>query len=457
VAQCDDILPLPEVFYCVGRSGGQYFFEAKGGRWISVDERSIRRHLKERGFPDHHLPSEPLSKLERVLNQIQLEQNVDYAAPLAGYRAGRYQINSRPILVTDSPKLIQPVAGEWPILRDIFQMFVDPIHDQRPYFFGWLKQQQATLRAGQWQPGQALVIAGPVDTGKSLVQLIITDISGGRSANCFAFMTDRTSFNSDLFRAEHLTIEDNAESADIRTRRHFGAVLKQFCVNQNQNCHGKHQVALTLTPFWRLSISVNDDPERLLVLPPIDPDIADKIILLKVHWRPMPMPTASPDEKAIFWKAIQAELPAFVHFLLGYEIPVELRSPRFGITHFHHPELLAALNELSPETRLLGLIDQVIFGPSLLDHWNFPGAVRPDWTGTASELTGVLTSDGKMGYEARRLLPSSNACGNYLRRLANQWPDRVIRGPQRNGIQIWLIRRQQQPATGGASVLSVTN
>jgi hypothetical protein len=257
--------------------------------------------------------------LDQVLNRIQLAQNVDYAAPLAGYSAGYHEINRRPILVTESPTLIEPEEGEWPILRDIFEMFVDRDYDQRPYFFGWLGQYVRALRSGQWQPGQALVIAGPIESGKSLVQSIITEIFGGRSAKSFPFMSDRTSFNSDLFRAEHLVIEDNAESTDVRTRRHFGAALKQFCVNRDQHCHGKHQVALTLTPFWRQSISVNDDPERLLVLPPIDPDIADKIMLLRVRRRPMPMPAATSDEKQRFWGIIKAELPAFL-------FPAQLRD-----------------------------------------------------------------------------------------------------------------------------------
>src|SRR5207248_6855214 len=132
-----------------------------------------------------------------------------------------------------------------------------------------------------------------------------------------------TAFNADLFAAGHLMIEDVAESTDIRKRRAFGANIKAFAVNQEQHCHGKNQQALTLTPRWRVSITLNDEPERLLVLPPIDEDIHDKITLLNVTKRDMPMPTNSAAEVHGFWNVILAELPAFVHYLVEWEISKE--------------------------------------------------------------------------------------------------------------------------------------
>ena len=105
-----------------------------------------------------------------------------------------------------------------------------------------------------------------------------------------------------MFRAEHLVVEDNAASTDIRTRRNFGAFLKTITVNDDQPCFGKGREAVNLTPFWRLSISVNDEPENLMVLPPIDESIEDKLILLKAYSTPMPMPTETLEERHRFWK-----------------------------------------------------------------------------------------------------------------------------------------------------------
>ena len=51
----------------------------------------------------------------------------------------------------------------------------------------------------------------------------------------------------------------------------------------------------------------------------------------------------------MFWQRLIDELPAFLDFLLQWEIPRELISERFGIRHFHHREILQAIDNLAPE------------------------------------------------------------------------------------------------------------
>jgi hypothetical protein len=213
-------------------------------------------------------------------------------------------------------------------------------------------------------------------------------------------------------------IEDVAESTNISKRRHLGAMIKAFAVNRDQHCHGKHQQALTLTPAWRVTISLNDEPERLLVLPPVDEDIADKLMLLRVTRREMPMATETPDEMQTFWNALKTELPAFQHYLENWTVPESLRSPRFGIIHYHHPDILAALESLSPEHQLLEVIDKELF--------DYSYAERKAWTGLAAELHTRLTCDAsKCRRIATALLHSPVSCGAFLSRLSNKRPDRV--------------------------------
>lgn len=410
-------LPPPEVYY-QGRSK-DYFIQNDRGLWITINEGSAKRHLKAQGYTSEVAQGDALSPLDGCLTDIQLKQDVHYAASLAGYHSGVYEISHRRILVTDSPRLIEAKEGEWPLLSEIFEgMFNDPAHDQRPYLFGWLKTGVATLKKGKWQPGQVLAMAGPIRSAKSLCQALITVILGGRSAHPYQFMTGASSFNADLFAAEHLMIEDVAESTDIRKRRTFGAQIKAFSVNRDQHCHGKNQQALTLTPLWRVTISLNDEPERLLVLPPVDEDIADKLMLLKVQKRDMPMPTDTPDQVEEFWNALVAELPAFLHHLESWTIPEELRSPRFAIIHYHHPDLLAALEALAPEQQLLEMIDAEVFHPALNRHHV--------WTGTAADLRNYLTADNRECRKiAEALLHSPVATGTYLARLTTKHPERV--------------------------------
>ena len=409
-------LPRPVVYY--NNATGKYVRQDTRGVWIGLSESSVRRHLKEAGFNDRRGFGLLTSELDSEITRVQLEHTVDGAMALAGYDQGIHEINGRRILVTESPTLIIPAPGNWPTIAAILErMFIAGGIDQRPYLFGWLHVACSALRARQWQPGQVCVFAGPVESGKSLLQWIITQLLGGRSANPFLYMTDRTSFNADHFRAEHLAIEDSAESTDMRTRRHAGAFFKAVSVNREHNFHQKGATAMTLTPFWRLTVSVNDEPGRLQVVPPIEDDIADKIMLFQVSPGAMPMPTTTTDQKQQFEQTLRSELPAFLDFILNHSIPPELTNSRCGIRHYHHPELLANLSLLSSETRLLDLIDGVVFERE----------ARREWVGRAAELERELLTASSPAYvrQAERLLHYSSACGVYLSNLARVRPERV--------------------------------
>lgn len=429
-------LPLPPLYYLP--SDGSYWKEDEAGKWIRINEGSAMLEIRLAGFDAK--AGTPLTEAERCRLGIQTRQNIVYAAPLAGYRAGLHRCNENDVLVTESPRLLVPQAGEWPNLRAVFEgLLGDPNHDQLPYFYGWLKRACESVRRGQWLAGQALALAGPVGGGKSLTQNLITVMLGGRSAKPYLYMTGATSFNGDLFRAEHLMVEDEAESRDIRARRRFAASIKSIAVNRDQSCHPKNRPAVTLTPRWRLTISLNDDPERLLVLPPLNPDVADKIILLKTRKQAMPMPTETPEQQAAFWNMLVAELPAFLAFLDEWEIPAELRSQRFGVIHFHHPEVAELLRKTAPEYLLLELIDQAL-GFGARDRVLFPPPAAVAWDGSALELKQRLTGErSPVAREASRLLDYPNACGQLLGRL--QSDDSLQRVSSRlvNGQTRWTI------------------
>jgi len=407
-------LPLPPLYYS-GTTKNYYRTDARS-RWMAINETSAMKFIRQSGHTGQN--GNGIGADDECLLRIQSEQNVDYVGPLAGYRAGPHEIRGRLVLVTDSPAIIQPQLGDWPTLRAVLAgMF----GEQLPYVHGWLKLSYQAVAEGRWSPAQVLALAGPVNSGKSLFQRLVTVLLGGRAAKPYRYLTDRTQFNADLFAAEHLMVEDEAESIDIRARRHFGAGLKDVAANLDHQCHGKHREALVLTPIWRMTVSLNEEPERLQVLPPLDGDVADKVMLLKVNHTQMPMPTETPEEKERFWNVLMEELPAFLNFLSTWEIPVALRSPRFGIRHYHHPDLLEALNRTAPEHRLLALVDDIHFRASGL-------APQPQsWEGTAEQLERLLNADETFRRPVQQLLNFNSACGTYLGRLEAKPNSRVTK------------------------------
>ena len=117
------------------------------------------------------------------------------------------------------------------------------------------------------KPRQALVIAGDAGGGKSLLQQLITHTLGGRSVKPYKYLTGRTEFNSEMFGAEALVIDDESASTDFRSRENLGNEIKQIVVGSEHRFHAKGRDALMLSPFWVLSFSLNDEAENLQVLP----------------------------------------------------------------------------------------------------------------------------------------------------------------------------------------------
>ena len=136
------------------------------------------------------------------------------------------------------------------------------------------------------------------------------------------------------------------------------------------------------------------------------------------------------------------ELPMFLDFLDNYQIHPKLHSGRFGVRHFHHPTLIAALDDMSPERRFLALIDTALKEKDHAGHW----------TGTATELERML-SESAVAYESRRLLNWNNAAGTYLGRLAKKLSNRVEAQRTNNSRQWtinpahWILNDQPSKAT----------
>lgn len=417
--------PLPPVYYFAQR----YLIPNDRRGWVTVNTAQVVNYLLSLGFSVKKEDKEPLCEVELFLLRIQTEHDVAYVGALAGYSPGLYTINGERILVTSGPVFVQPVRGAWPVVGKFLKNLLGD--EQLPYLYGWLKFTLEMYRLRAWQPAQALVFCGPPGCGKNLVRIIVTELCGGRVAFPYAYMTGRTSFNSELFVAEILAIEDQAESPDMRARRHFAASIKDIAVNEQKRCERKHAEPLTLVAFQRLIISLNDEPERMLVLPPIDQDVADKITLFKVGKHELPMPTRTGRERTEFMDTIKKELPGFAHFLSTYQIPEGLQSDRYGVQHYHHPELLRVLEQLSPEIQLLELIDSALFR-----HMKVP-----EYSGTANELANLLKEhEGAIGFEARNLLKYGNTCGTYLQRLERLHASRISRRVV-NGRTFWTIKR----------------
>lgn len=399
----DPVAQQPVAYY--DSETEKYYSQNSRGEWIKTTEGSLKRYLRRVTYAQITKNEGQDNRIDDHLIDLQRNLDVVLAVPIAGLPIGLHVLHGNRILVTRQANYVKPRKGPWPKLQAIIQ---ELLPNQTDMLYAWLKSRLETLREGYpFRPGQILMIAGPRGCGKSFLQNTFTDLFGGRKAEPYKVMIGTRDHNSQLFKGEHQMIEDKATLTDTKSRRAFGGAIKEMLVNETQEYHRKHGEPCILCPFWATTLTVNDEPENLMVIPPIDDSLEDKIILLLASKATFPFRDDDLKARKAFREAVTAELPAFVSFLLSWKMPQHLRDQRYGCKSWQHPELLESLNALAPQTALLELIDEL----RPFDSDSLP------FEGTARKLEGLLLSKDKTGRVAR-LLYYTSCCGTYLSRLA---------------------------------------
>jgi hypothetical protein len=478
-AVCEEL----EIFWQNGSD--RYFVRGPGRDWLELSGSQLKMRLAADGYWTTPMAAkkEPglapvdymVSQVDQVMLWARERRTVDYAMDVAGFVDGLHSMGPTRVLVRRGPKLIEPKEGNWDTIGQLLEgMLVgmsdldapgdvervvgvndQGFFDQRPYFLAWLRVAYQALMAGQRRPGQALVLAGPAGCGKGRLQhFLVTPILGGRSADPGGFMFGRTDFNSELFGSEHLMMEDPATSDKRDDRMFFGEMIKQFAVNDVHRFHPKGKEAVTLSPFWRLSISLNDDPDKIIVLPPLTPDIMDKLIILKCYKASMPMPTGTLAERRAFAEQVASELPAFLHFVLtapGLEMGTEAERQRFGCASYVHPDIARLLFDQSPASQLMQIFDQA--KPWREDVRGGNGEV---WEGTANDLEALICDpdmplkSAALAFQARKLCKKVQL-NRLLARLEQDRPLRIGRHRTNMG-RLWLVMAPHLGAAKSAEV-----
>ena len=422
-------LNVPTIYY--DRYSGKYWHTTDDGKWQAVKDADAAKLLVAAGMSRMTPPDLSLTEVDQHMLNIRNENGIDWAGPLAGYRAGLQEMQGNRILVTSSFNLIEPHEGEWPVIYEILNGMLG--EDQFQYFCATLKIFYEALRDNRGQQGQMMILCGPKDCLKSFVQHhIITLVWGGRSADASRYLSGRTEFNSELCGAEHVFLDDAKPYGNWLSRHDYAENLKSIIVGKTTSLHGKHKTAINVNIRCRITMSINDDETSLRSMPHISESFEDKVHLFHCRNFKLPMPNQTADEKTAFDAAVKAELPAFVYSLLNWSIPQDLLGVRFGVKHFHDPQLVGDLQEMTDEAQLDELIENVSLNTS-----------NGLWTGSAVELHSQLISNFKYGKQAAKLLAWNNATGSLLGRLAKQKPSKYEPDVHKIGgksTRRWIIR-----------------
>ncbi len=413
-------------------SGTGKWWSLNGVEFVQIDQGAVVRRLHISGISRFSKDGAP-SPMDYELDRLMHDDSVRYAGPIAGWPRGVHVMSEKRVLVTAGCHLPMPGPGGCPTILSILENMFG--RSQTLRFIFWLQVGRRRLFTRIWHPHVAIMFIGPKNAGKSMIQSgIIPRAFGGRTGKPCQYMQGITPFNGDLIGAEHLAFEDETQRRDSAARRHFGESIKSMLFCRDIQCHPKFGQPAVLNPYWSLSVSVNDDPEHLQVLPQIDDSLSDKILLLRCIRAPRPVPDGVNETKWLT-AVLDREMPAFLGLVdaLSLEAYPEFHDSRTILAGWQNPDLTGIIQGLSVELQFLSLIDDILFD----------GTVIPStWTGTAEQLSRTLR-DSKFSREVEKILSWPTACGTYLGRISKMRPDRVQNERQkRTGAQVlrhWTI------------------
>ncbi len=393
----------------------------------------VSRHLCD----DYDNPKELMIAVRESIKNRELDGGVQWHGSIAGHRQGLSKdTNDLPILITSEAKIPVPMTGEAPIISEIVGgAFADPT--ATTVFMSWLAGRYRSVRAHCHIPSPMLVLAGEINSGKSLLAWIVAQTLGGRTANPYAAWAGGMLWNDDLVGSELLLVDDCIGSTDIRSRRAFGASFKESVYPHSVQLRKRNHSSISVRPVWCVMVCCNDTPESLQIIPPLDADLADKIALLHVIGVKLPVDTSTPEGKTQLQSLIRQELPAFAQQLIDWETPEELRDSRSGIIAWRDPELSESVDAHSPSKRLESLLEA-----ALTDYGIWHDLPRDM---TASEVESRLVDlNSPVREQARQLCGTwHGACGSALAKLARSGSQYVAlseRPPVGKALRYYISR-----------------
>ena len=437
----------PTYYFCNGK---YYMLDDSGTRYIGIGSEDLTRQLRAHGYSMKGEEGE-MSPVDKIKASIVLKNTVDFVGQVAGREIGVTSDKTSGVrhLIPRKNTRIEAKEGDWTDLRVMLEGLYG---DQLPYVYSWLHRARRQLNEGQFMMGHALAIAGQKGGGKSLTaEKVIGPLLGG-TAKAHRYLTGATDFNADLCGSELLILDDEGGSRSMVDRKKMGHSLKQSTAGSSSvSRHGKGFDAYNVHPLWRIVVCMNDDADAIGAFPPLgesDCDsLGDKVLLIKCFTTDLPF---SRDRDSFYKmdKMIGDALPAFAYFLDNYKTPESIQTGlcRFGFDEFHHPDLLAVLNEHSNPRTLLSATDWLLFSGqgghsldvSVRDGKRYCDLKAIDWGMALLNRDSNLPARMRNTVEGELFGINKVTAGRCMRSVANVSNDRITEVTIR-GSRYWRI------------------
>jgi len=262
------------------------------------------------------------------------------------------------------------------------QLFVDSGNTKTlDYLYAWLKRFYCAVVDREFVQGQALVLVGPTNKGKSLLSNKVISALVGGYADASDYLSGQTQFNKDLGRVAAWVIDDTTSAASFQDQRKATELIKRSVANPRVAYMAKYSDALSIPWTGRVILSLNEDSSSLSVIPSLDSSNRDKIIALRIRYGATSDFPRNSELEAI----IENELPHFAKFLLDWQPPKEVEGTgRFGVVSYIDETIAEAAYDNSSRSGTAELVEFFCKKHRELD------SSQTMWVGTLTEFQVLL-------------------------------------------------------------------
>lgn len=364
-------------------NGTKYYKDIKGIP-SQVPEKQVLLELKRAGFSPRVRRGQPLSEIEAAILTIQNESRIDEVAPVVFSKEKVVVCNSHRILNSANLHPVEPASDgdpkKWPFIHKwLGQLF--NTEEALDYFYAWMQRFYLAVYNKQEAQGQALLLVGPTNKGKSLLSNRVISALVGGFADASEYLSGQTNFNKDLARVASWVIDDTTSAASFQEQRKATELIKKCAANPRIEYHAKYADAVTLPWTGRVIMSLNMDPNSLSVIPTLDSSNRDKLIALRISKSATSEFPPNVEVEAM----IRDELPHFARWLTDdFVVPKNMvGQSRFGVKSFIDPEIEAAAYDNSSRALVAELVE---FFVTKAREYGREGT----WTGTLTTFLAEL-------------------------------------------------------------------
>jgi hypothetical protein len=386
----------------------------------------------DHGFLSKVRKGERHSELDQAMADIISSKRVESALPFVFDKRRLIRVNGREYLNTS---LLEPMKAankkqKWKEDFPEFGRFLEGMFGKKqlPYMLSWLSRYYKDAVEGRPRAGQALFILGDPDSGKTLLNTRYLSAIYGGHQRAADFLLHRNSFNGSLFEVGLWALDDEVGEVD---KAKFSGRLKEFVANFDFFYSEKFRKGGLVMWKGRVVSTLNCDYESIRLLPDLDMNIVDKLMIFNVQ------KIDDLDFTPEWIEGVDAELPYFCRYLLDYKIPKSVKgSSRFGIISYIDPTVRNMTLVDNRQSYLLEIIAMFEDIYSFDDDETF-------WEGSASQFVKVLS--GVSG--AAQLFKNTNPqmIGRGFSHLASKGHPKISRAPvDKSGVQKWRIHKVAQ-------------